>query len=361
MVGVTTMVNQIFPSAAYIRQFLGQSAVQAYLNTDACKNMVLQDFRNLSDPSTAEALFSQYAVPILAESPSAQIDAWERVLGIMESDDANRYQTLHKGTPFYFMGMASYYCRDFEKALFYMDAALDEDLRSYKDQWSDLPAGKFVLLDTESRNQAAMLLVKITRAGFENVMTAIASAGGSRLSIEEFRSNLVQPAMVPGSGKRSAVTALLSFLLEFSSRAKELSLTGGNPTGTGEPFFLHLFKGALLFETLLKTSTAGSAIQGANPKATLDILLRNPSIYSAFGFTSPPQGLGGDTFDDVLMAIESDTTSDFTKRAVRATWGIRNKTGHSMAWPYKPQSDEYEKVYQLIVGAISTTLAKLHC
>jgi hypothetical protein len=240
-----------------------------------------------------------------------------------------------------------------------MDAALDEDLRSDKDQWPLRPAGKFVLLDTESPNHAAIFQVDRTRKEFEKVMTAVANAGGIKLTIEQFRDNLVRPAMVPGSGKRSAVTALLSFLLEFSSRAKELSLARGK-TGTGEPFFLHLFKGALLFETLLKTSTASSAIQSANPKATLDTLLKDRNIYSAFGFTSRPQGHGGDTFDDVLMAIRNDTTSDFTKRAVRATCSIRNKTGHSMAWPYKPQSDEYEKVYQLIVGAISTTLAKLH-
>src|SRR5262249_42710876 len=111
-----------------------------------------------------------------------------------------------------------------------------------------------------------------------------------------------------------------------------------------------------------KTSTAGSAIQRANPRATLNNFLVNPTISSAFGFASPPQGLGGDTFDDVIIAIKNDKniTNDFTKRAVRATWGIRNKTGHSMAWPYRPQFNEYEEVYQLIVGAISATLAKLH-
>jgi hypothetical protein len=356
------MANQFFPSAAYIQQFVGKSAVEVYLYTDTYKEIVLEDFRSLPDARTADTLFSQYAFSrILAESPSAQIDAWEHILGIMESDNTDRYQDLHKGTPFYFMGMASYNCDDFEKALFYMDAALDEDLRSDKDEWSLRPAGKFVLLDTENRNHAAISLVDRTRKEFEKVMTAVASAGGLELTIEEFRNNLVRPAMVPASGKRSAVTALLSFLLEFSSRAKELSLARGK-TGTGEPFFLHLFKGALLFETLLKTSTAGLAIQSTNQKATLDKLLKDPSIYSAFGFTSPPQGLGGDTFDDVLIAIKSDrnTTNDFNKRAVRVTWGIRNKTGHSMAWPYRPQLNEYEEVYQLIVGAISTTLAKLH-
>jgi hypothetical protein len=122
---------------------------------------------------------------------------------------------------------------------------------------------------------------------------------------------------------------LVSFLLEFSSRAKELSL-GGSLTSTGEPFFLHLFKGALLFETLLKISAAGSVIQTSNPKATINTLLMDPTIYQAFDFANQPQGLGAHTFDDVLQAIKSDPTVNFTQRAVRATWGIRNTTGHSL-------------------------------
>jgi hypothetical protein len=277
----------------------------------------------------------------------------------MAADDASRYQKLHKGTPFYFLGMASYSSRDFEKALFYMDAALEEDLGIHKEKWPDNPAGKFVLLQDESPDQAARPLVKRTREAFEQVMNAVTGLGGIGLSTEELRNKLVRPAMTAGSGKRSAVTALLSFLLEFSSREKEISLAG-RPTSTGEPFFLHLLKGAVLFETLLKTSPAGSAIQTRDPKATINTLLADPTIYSPLGFATAPQGLGAHTFDDVLKAIGNDKTSDFTQRAVRATWGVRNTTGHSMGWPYRPDPNEYKMVYQLIAGALSATLAKLH-
>jgi hypothetical protein len=277
----------------------------------------------------------------------------------MKADNDVRYQKLHKGTPFYFLGMASYFSRDFEKALFYMDAALEEDLRLHKERWPLVPSGKFVLLDDDSPDQAARPLVARTRQAFNDVMETVANLGGTGLSVDDFRTKLVRPAMTAGSGKRSAVTGFLSFLLEFPSRSIELSLAG-TPTSTGEPFFLHLFKGALLFETLLKTSTAGSAIQISFPKATIDRLLREPTIYSAFGFSNAPQGLGGDTFDDVLVAIKNDTTSDFNQKAVRATWGIRNKTGHSMAWPYRPDLVEYENVYHLIAGALSATVHKLH-
>ena len=190
-------------------------------------------------------------------------------------------------------------------------------------------------------------------------MAKVTNLGGRALSVKAFGSKLVYPAMSTAPEKRSAVTGLISFLLEFPSRTKELSLAGTR-TSTAEPFFLHLFKGTLLFETLLKTSSVGQEIQHSNPKATIDKFLQDRTIYSAFGFSSAPQGLGGDTLDDVLAAIKSDSTTDFSQRAIRATWGIRNKVGHSMAWPSRPNLSEYEDLFHLITGALSATIDSLH-
>lgn len=351
-----------FSSANLLDQALNKTAIEVYIYSDTYKDLLLKDYRNLpiNDPAAADKLFSRCGFSgRLAYSPTAQIEAWEYILDLMAKDDADRYEKLHKGTPFYFIGMASYYSRDFEKALFYMDAALEEDLALHKEKWPDNPAGKFVLLQEDSPDQAAKPLVKRTREAFESLMKAVTDLGGIGLSVEDFRNKLVRPAMTVGSGKRSAVTALFSFLLEFSSREKELSLAGRS-TSTGEPFFIHLLKGAVLFETLLKTSPVGSAIQSGNPKATINDLLKSTTIYPAFGFATVPQGFGVHTFDEVLDAIRDDKTGDFSQRAVRATWGIRNTTGHSMGWPYRPDPDEYKNVYHLIAGALSATLSKLH-
>ena len=224
----------------------------------------------------ADNFFSKCGFPVrLSYSPVAQIEAWEYILGLMAENDSNRYRELHKGTPFYFLGMASYSARDFEKALFYMDAALEEDLRLHeKDGWPNVPSGKFVLLDDSTPDQAARRFVTSTRKMFRISYDRSGCCRRYRPLRRNciLREKLVRPAMVAGSVKRSSVTGLVSFLLEFSSRAKELSL-GGSLTSTGEPFFLHLFKGALLFETLLKISAAGSVIQTSNPKARI-LLIR---------------------------------------------------------------------------------------
>jgi hypothetical protein len=347
---------------ALIQQAIGKSAAELVIQSSTYRDALLEDFRKLpiDNPKLVDQFFSLHAFPfIFAKSPAAHVEAWEYLLGLIQTEDDARYRQLHKGTPFYFAGMASYLARDFEKALFYMDAALEEDLRLHKDRWFSAPAGKFVLLDSDNPEQFARPLVFRTRALFDEVMTTVINLGGRGLSVKTFGSKLVFPAMSNASEKRSAVTGLISFLLEFPSRTKELSLAGTR-TSTAEAFFLHLFKGTLLFETLLKTSSLGQGIQRSNPKATIDKFLQDQKIYSAFGFSTAPQGLGGDTFDEVLAAIKVDATTDFTQRAIRATWGIRNKVGHSMAWPSRPNLSEYGDVFYLIAGALSATIDSLH-
>jgi hypothetical protein len=354
----------IFRAPALMQQAIAKSAGELIFQSTMYRDALLEDYKRMptGDPKIADKFFSAQRFPLIfARSPSAHVEAWEYVLGLLQNEDEQRYRVMHKGTPFYFAGMASYLGRDFEKALFYMDAALEEDLRLHKTAWPSVPSGKFVLLDSDSPDQFARPLVVRTRDLFEDVIGKISTEGGIGLSVEDLRSKLVYPAMNTTPRKRSAVTGLISFLLEFPSRRKELSLAG-TQTSTAEPFFLHLFKGAVLFETLLKTSTVGSTIQVSNPKATIDKFLQDQAIYSAFGFTTAPQGLGGETLDDVFAAIKKDATSgyDYTQRAIRATWGIRNKVGHSMAWPSRPSLEEYNDAFYLIAGALTATLYKLH-
>lgn len=361
---IAATASVIVRAPGVIQQALGKSAAEVIVGSKEYRNALLADFRQLpiDNPGLVDKYFSAQAFPSLfAHSPSAHVGAWEHILEILLAEDEQRYRKMHKGTPFYFAGTASYLARDFEKALFYMDAALEEDLRLHKTNWPKVPSGKFVLLDSDSPDQFARLLVARTRALVESIRTKVQNEGGIGLSVDEFRSKLVYPAMGTAPAKRSALTALISFLLEFQSRVIELTLAGSQ-TSTAEPFFLHLFKGAVIFETLLKTSTAGINVQRSRPRATIDHFLRDSTIYSAFGFAAQPQGLGGDTLDDVFVSIKNDerTGLGYTQRAVRATWGIRNKVGHSMAWSSRPTREEYADIFYLIAGAIGATLCALH-
>jgi len=136
-------------SAAVLQVFLNRTPADLAFRSDEFARALIADFEALShDPADADFLFSSLRIPALfGESPERQITVWERVLGILRDADAARYEAIHKGTPFYFLGVASYLGQDFERALFYMDCALEQDHRLHGDRWYRVPSGMFVRLD----------------------------------------------------------------------------------------------------------------------------------------------------------------------------------------------------------------------
>jgi len=350
-------------SAAVLQNFLNRTPADLAFQSNEFARALVADFRALSDvPGDADILFSSLGIPALfGESPQSQIVVWERVLRILHSADPDRYDAIHKGTPFYFLGLASYLGEDFERALFYMDCALEQDFRLHGERWHLIPSGMSVRLDDAPETQFGRELVRVTRGLFEAWGNRVATAGATELSIKSHRTRLVNCGVERVPSLRAAVTAFLSFVLEIRPRLTQLQLA---PTGsgTGEPFLLHLFKGALLFETLLRASSGGQAVVATNPRATLNDLLSSPSVFMGLQLPAAPQGLGAQTFTDVVARIQSDASSgsSFDERAIRAVWGLRNTTGHNLAWPQRPSSVEYEQLFVLVLGSIGVAVERLY-
>jgi hypothetical protein len=363
-------------SARVIESFLARSQSELAFYSTHFAEALAEDLKRFpvelaADPTgvdsldaarQADVLFNALRIPIyFAQSPSVQIEMWERTLTILRNSDERRYEALHKGTPFYFLGIASYLGQDFERALFYMDCALDQDCLRHGPRWYRIPSGMFVRLDDGPETQAGRVLVCDARNLFESCGNTIAADGGTRLSLDGYRARLVNYAIQQEPELRSVVTAFLSFLLEIVPRLKQLALAPVG-AGTGEPFFLHLFKGAVLFETLLRASSAGRSVVSSNPGATLKNLLKSPAVFQGLMLNGPPQGFSVHTFADVLSKIQADAASGpkFNDRAIQATWALRNATGHNLAWPMRPAIDVYKQSFILVLGSIMLAINNLY-
>jgi hypothetical protein len=336
--------------------------LQAILGSDEYRDAVQEDFAELPEtPKAADAFFGySQIVKKFGSNPATQVWAWERLLRILWDKDPEKYARIHKGTPFYFLATAAYVGGDFEKALAFMDAAVEEDRRLPGDRWRNAPSGLFFRLQSENQAQFARDVVIQVKATIKSELTKLVPAGGPKLTLSEVIERFIEQAIGGSQELRSAVTALFTFVLEFKSRLNDLELLP--PSGTGELVYIHLFKGALLFETLLKTSKVGRTVSAATPKATLGTFLANQNVYRALGFDAAPQGLGGDTFDEIFLAINGSEFrgQPFRTRVVSATWDIRNKIGHSLAWPQKPSPQLYEYMFTLVFGAIALVMAQLY-
>ena len=122
------------------------------------------------------------------------------------------------------------------------------------------------------------------------------------------------------------MTTFISFILELEHRSQLIELR--TELGTAEPFFIHLFKGCVLFESLLK----------ANPKEaprpendTLGKILKQLQPRLGFGAEDPiEKKIGGYDFQTIINDLPSDDSSAYT--AVVRTGRIRNTTGHNLGW-----------------------------
>lgn len=99
-----------------------------------------------------------------------------------------------------------------------------------------------------------------------------------------------------------------------------------------------------------------------NPKATLNTLLSSPAIFQGLTLNSAPQGWGGCTFGDVVTRSQADAAAGvrFNERAVLTVWALRNTTGHNLAWPLRPDSAEYERLFVLVLGSIMLAINNLY-
>jgi len=313
------------------------------------------------DPRFEDAFFSRHPQPPM-ELPFEVIEFWEMILNTVHLADPARYGSMHKGTPFYFLAMASFVVGDFERALFYLDSAIDEDCRTHGPGWHRLPAGLFILMDDADPAQAGILQARWMLQAFQNAARIVERAGGSAVSLEKYRQALVRQAIDQQPELRSVVTAILSFVLEYPNRKSMLDLATAG-AATGEAFLLHLLKGAVIFETLLAQSPQGIEIATARgaKRLTLGDLLSDSRLFAPLGFKKTPQGQGSLAFEDVLprVAEMKSQARMFPEVAALTAWGLRSVTGHRLTWRHHPSSVEYEMLFAYVHGAINLAISAL--
>jgi len=88
-----------------------------------------------------------------------------KLLASCKAIDPISYSSIHKGSAFYWIGMAAYLSNDYQTATFFFDAAVSEDLRSgHHPITRSTPSFKFILAQGDLQEQAAKPLVEALQA-----------------------------------------------------------------------------------------------------------------------------------------------------------------------------------------------------
>jgi hypothetical protein len=287
------------------------------------------------------------------DRPLERMEAYELLFDILIAIDAKQFKNIHKGTPYYFLGWTTFQLRDFSKAMFYMDAAVNEDLKipyHRKTKKATTPSLAFFLLSTllESGNEPSGCnvlhspLIKIV----EQTIQKYNANGKSIITIEDFRSKFVKDLLFSDPEQRTLLTALYTFLLEYAEKEKQIKLRS-DTGGTIQPFINHLFDGARLLESLIgKRGGKGDSIR---PK-----IVNTPKLLVTKSVLK-----GGKKLENAKENYIAHSGANFQDQNFACAYIIRNTTGHSLLWDDLFDEKTYEILYNSLVNSIFWTIEKL--
>ena len=270
--------------------------------------------------------------------------------------DEKAYTEIHKGGAFYWLGIASFLVNEYEMAAFFFDASVSEDIRWGDDPKSPnpSPAMLFMRMDDEQPNQAARSLTGDAKARIDRALrfyNALPENSTNNMTIELLRERLFIPSLSDEHKNwRSLTSTLISFFLEWDYR--NLLFDIRIEPGTFEPFYVHLFKGCLLFESLLKENPVKKPPPEQNSlHKVLTFLHKKLDIKPNFNFNNKQLG-------DVLIELEK--SDDTLEQSILLSGMTRNTLGHSLGWDIGLTKIQYQRLFHMIASSCIRTVARLY-
>jgi len=323
-----------------------------YLITQQNVDEIREEFRSMGDITGKERekgddLFSKFGpgnIIEIANKPFERFSDYEELLSLLQRDDPKKYLQIHKGTPFYFLAWTALDMKNYEKALFYMDAAISEDIINHTAPWIDCSAGSFVTLNLGISQSAPRVGQELKKVVVDQLNAFNRISGRTPIDLNSFVEKFVS-VLVKDTPKRSIVTSFYTFIMEFEDRMQEIQLRS-NGGGSVEPFLSHLFKGSLIFESLLK-HLYGVKDNGS-PSKTLGDIFNYTTAFSAdffAGVTTTASSL------EEILSLSTNATS--FKSAFDITARIRNTTGHNLVWnDIFNEARNYQRLFEQQMKAI---------
>jgi tetratricopeptide (TPR) repeat protein len=265
-----------------------------------------------------------------------------------KSINADAFTRIHKGHPYYFIGITSYLLDDFQTAIYFFDAAVTEDIYYGADPVDNpKPSTHFLMLEGEANYQSAKELTKFAQTKVERALEYYTKLTSNseilELTLDDLRKEFIYYALMATDkpGLRTLVTAFITYFIEWDFRNDHFECEVKK--GTSEPFFLHLFRGCILFESLMKLNPVIS------PKSkTIGGILQEPKIISKLKIKSIQGKKDGFVLEDIFD--KSQRYDNSIDQAIQISYMARNTLGHSLGWDANINQSQYRELY-LIIGA----------
>lgn len=283
---------------------------------------------DVSDPSVGDEYFEKFGVGNVIPHASLAFErfsSYEFLLQEMQQHNGTKYQEIHKGTAFYFLAWTAFDIADYEKAVYYLDSAFTEDVRKSKTLGEkdvvraalENPGGYLIRLVPEKSGPASRITNNL-KENFEKQLHIFNKNSSLNVTTEQFVENFVS-VIVRDSEYRSLVTAIYTYIFEFEDRYKMLEISQ-NQKGSLEPWVIHLFKGGLIFETLLKYVAKKHGLGDLKTIGNFSHSKKFQSLYCDFI----------ETKDKSLDISGLSKLPHEMRNSFRVSYSLRNSTGHDL-------------------------------
>lgn len=298
--------------------------------------------------------FDEYAPYRVSLDAGKYRETIEGALHLLETFQRHYPQQLmpaHKGTPFYILGFAAFASHDYSGASLYFDAAVEEDLRTHPGR-TDTAALLFMQLDDNGVPLLAQPLIGQIAETLDELTrdyNARPTPQACPITLADLRNHFLRPIITSDQPDlRTLVTAFISFVAEWPYRRRLMSLVSH---GSREPFFMHLFRGCLLFESLLKGQTKVALTQ-----TTLGKILRR-DLKAQLLFQNDPD-VGEVDFNVLVGGLHPNAAIEDT---MNSAGKARNTLGHNIVWStanLNPAS--YDLMFKNIAAACLHVISHLY-
>jgi hypothetical protein len=308
------------------------------------------EFGTLQEGNDFFAVFAPGNTAQARDRPFERFSDYEELLYRLMQADPVKYRRMHKGTPFGFMSWLAFDLENFEKGLFYLDAAISEDIRNADPPpvWVNYPGPRVLTLDVDPANVWFKRTVEDVKRLLERELTRFNGISNRPPldinSWQKFVRNLIADPT-----KRTIISALYVFLLESEDRRKELQLREGCTGGSNQPFTVHLFTGGLLFESLLKHCYPTND-RGQKNETLGGVFSKTAQFSTDFGPGCSGVDRQANSLADIHGAIQNGTSRE---TAFSTAAKLRNTTGHNLVWDdIFATPAKYVDLFQQVMNAV---------
>jgi hypothetical protein len=218
-------------------------------------------------------------------------------------------------------------CGLYERAFFYADAAVSEDQRIDPNGWKTRQACNIFRLKNTGDVAAGRVVDFLTRL-IQSHIDDFNAISGKGLTTSDFDRRFVQQ-LIDDAQRRAILSGLFSLIAEFEALSSHLNIRS-QCGGSIYPFLTHLFRGALVLESLLKWFYPTQSNGDRNE--TLGGVFKTHEFQREFGLTAGDLKISANSLSDALRD-HNDPSIDWRRKTLLVAGKIRNTTGHNLLLP----------------------------